>query len=255
MRGFSSKATASTCGDHRNWSIGVTAVDLVATINKDAQIAGQRRRIARDRGDQRDVGARDLLGLILGAGARRIEHQPVELAEFLEAERAAKQIAALAGHALQPGGVTIRPVERRKRRRVAFGRIDFRLARQPEREGAAAGKQVGDLFGARQMCGDQPGHRLLGCLGRLQERARRNEDRDAVERHIGLAWLDDDLAVQRQPSETLDRREMRCRAARFLGQLPALRGGDVEARRRHGDGDAERARRGADQRGEFAQSV
>jgi hypothetical protein len=26
--GFSSRATASTCGDHRNWSIGVTAFSV-----------------------------------------------------------------------------------------------------------------------------------------------------------------------------------------------------------------------------------
>ena len=28
FRGFSSRATASTCGDHRNWSIGVTEVTV-----------------------------------------------------------------------------------------------------------------------------------------------------------------------------------------------------------------------------------
>ena len=67
-------ATASTCGDHRNWSIGVTLFS-VAAVDQDAQVARQRRRIAGDRGDERHVGPRDLLRLILGAGARRIEDQ------------------------------------------------------------------------------------------------------------------------------------------------------------------------------------
>ena len=81
------------------------------------------------------------------------------------------EVAALDGHALQAAGEAEAAVERCKGRRIAFHRMDLGIRREPQREGAAAGKQVGDLLGLAQMAGDQVRHRLLGRRDRLDEAA------------------------------------------------------------------------------------
>ena len=59
---------------------------------------------------------------------------------------------------------------------VAVEGGDLRLRRQPQREGADAAEQVGDLLAALAVVGDQRGQRFLAGDGRLQERAGRQGD-------------------------------------------------------------------------------
>ena len=71
----------------------------IAAIDEDAQVAGKRGRIAGDRRDQGHIRLGDLLRLVLGAGAWRIEDYAVECIQFLEGQRAAEKVALLDGYA------------------------------------------------------------------------------------------------------------------------------------------------------------
>ena len=79
------------------------ALHAVAAGDEDREVARQRAGVAGDGDDIGNVGARDLLRLVLGAGARRIEDEPVEGLELLEGQRPAEQVAPLRRDAPEAG--------------------------------------------------------------------------------------------------------------------------------------------------------
>ena len=102
-------------------------------------------RIAGDRGDERNVGSGDLLRLVLGAGARRVEHQAVE------ARSSSLKVSGRRNRSRRSPVTRFSPAARRSARSSADSAAaspstacTSDLPRQPQRKGAAAGEQVGD---------------------------------------------------------------------------------------------------------------
>ena len=172
------------------------------------------------------------------AGRRPARRSCVQL---LEGQRPAEEVAPLAGHALQPGGVAIRPVEcrkRRPRRPPPHAPRDLRPAAARRCRSRKTGRRPS--WRARRCAPTSAGHRLLGGFGRLQEAAGRHGDRQR-RRTSPSAFAARRRSRRRRDSRAKPcaDREMRGGAARALGQLAAVACGDVEAGGGRGDGDAE----------------
>ena len=254
--GFSSRATASTCGDHRNWSIGVTLFKRIAAVNEDAQVARQRDRIAGDRGDQRHVGARDLLRLVLGAGARRVEDEAVEGIQLLEGERPPEQIAAFAGHPPQAGGETKRAVERGKRRRIALRprALPISLARRSAKLPQPAKRSA--TFLARARC--RPTMSAIACsAGSVACRKAPGGTATATPPNRTTGFFGSTMISPSTESLASPSAMTKLEATRrwFSPSLPDFVNRDIEARTGHRDRHAERFGRCADQFGERFQAI
>ena len=129
-------------------------------------------------------------------------------------------------------------------------------ARQPQRERAAAGEQVGDLPGARKMGADQCGH---GAVRRLSVACRKppGGTATATPSNITIGCFGSTTISPSTASRAKPCVMTKCvaSAARFLRQRAALARGKVEAGGGRGDRDAEGARRRGDQRGELPDRV
>ena len=155
--------------------------------------------------------------------------RPSKAFELLEGQRPAEQVALLGRDPLQAGG------EAKARSSAASAAAspstawtsDF--ARQPQREGAAAGKQVGDLLGARQMAADELGHRLLG--GASPAGRRRAAASTATSPNITIGFLGSTMISPSIDSRAKPSRMTKSDAARRRCLSPACRvvDGDVEA--------------------------
>ncbi len=81
------------------------AVELKAAVEKDARIAGEGGWIARRSHHLSDLARGELLRLALRTLSRRIEHDAVNVPQFLRHQRTAKQIAGFGFDRLQALGV------------------------------------------------------------------------------------------------------------------------------------------------------
>eukprot|EP01133_Synstelium_polycarpum_P029988 gene29988-36963_t len=123
------------------------AVDLVATLDEDAQIAPERHRIAGHRSHFRHIRFCDLDGLGFRTGARRIEDQSGIGRKLTRQKRPAEQIAALDADRLQALNMTRATIQRINRDLFAFHGMNGRLFRHPQRERAGAAEQIEGFLG------------------------------------------------------------------------------------------------------------
>jgi hypothetical protein len=131
--------------------------------------------------------------------------------------------------------------------------MDLGIGRQPQREGAASRKKIGDLLRLAHMADDKPRHRRLRLGHRLHERARRRHYGRGAEGQRRLHRLDDDLAVDGEPGDAGLENEIGGGAADRFGRLAAIGGGDIETRRGGSDQEAKRLRGVGDDAGQMAQ--
>src|SRR5690606_28673252 len=90
-------------------------------------------------------------------------------------------------------------------------------------------------------------------FGRLQETARRDRHRHIAEHHHRLLALDDGLAFAGKPGKTLAKAELDQPATLALIDLANILGGNIEARPRVGNREAEWLRPACKQRGELSE--
>ena len=86
---------------------------------------------------------------------------------------------------------------------VAIGGEDAGARSEPEREGADAAKQVGDLFRSHRGFADDRRQRTLPRLGRLQESTRRQHDARLPDLQRGFGELRHGFAMAREAGEPL----------------------------------------------------
>src|SRR5690606_2537345 len=107
-------------------------LDPVAALYEDGEVAGERDGIAGDRRDLLNIGTGDLLRLVLGAGARWIEDDPVEGIELLEGQRPTEQVALLDSDLPETRGEAGAAVQSRQGRRVRLDGMDFGPGREAQ---------------------------------------------------------------------------------------------------------------------------
>src|SRR6202035_1570800 len=88
----------------------------ITAVEQKAHVAGECRRVARYRDDDRYIARRERAGLRLGALARRVEQHGVEAVEILVHEGILEQIAPHYFDRLEAGRGRRRNLERGKRR-------------------------------------------------------------------------------------------------------------------------------------------
>ena len=182
------------------------ALEAVAAGGEDCGIAHEGPGIAGDADDDRDFCRGELLCLCLRPGARGIDHERVETLELRCEERAPEEVARLRRDAAQARRLARGLVKGGKRARVAVDGLDLGALGETQREGAAAGEEVGDPLRPVARLDDEARERLLPGLGRLQEAARRR-------RELRLAMRRSGARRSTSTSPCRDRRARSCRPA------------------------------------------
>src|SRR5688500_17619824 len=77
---------------------GRYAPHVIAALDVDRQVAGERLWVARNGGDERNRRAGNLSRLVFGAGARRVEDEPLEAGKLPCRQGAAVEVAPLRRH-------------------------------------------------------------------------------------------------------------------------------------------------------------
>ncbi len=179
------------------------ALQPVAAVDQDTRVAGEGCGIARDRNHHADLACRELKALRLRALARRIEHDRIVVAQFLRHQRTPEQVARLGFQRLQPRRRGCRLLQCFDRAGIIVERRDARPCRQPQRKRPDPAEQIGDVFGAPGVPGDQRRQRLFAGGGRLQERARRQRDLRGSDSDRGRLAHQHQLAMPRQPRQAV----------------------------------------------------
>src|SRR5262245_10016317 len=116
-------------------------------------------------------------------------------------QRAAEQVADLGRDWLEPRRRLGRALERRDRGLIAVDGGDAHALGKPQREGADAREQIGDLFGLAAAFHHQRGQRRLAGGGRLQETTRWQRHTGTADRKRWGDTLRDQFAMARETRE------------------------------------------------------
>src|SRR5215211_6479773 len=218
-------------------------LDAVAAGDEDRGIAHEGPGIAGDADDDRDSCCGELPCLCLRPGARGIDHERVETLELRCEERAPEKVARLRRDAAQARRLARGLVEGGKRAAVAVDGLDLGALGETQREGAAAGEEVGDPLRPLARLDDDSRERLLPGPGRLQEAARRRRElslADAQERGVAL---DEHVAVQGETGEVVPAGDVDQSLTLAMPKLAMAAEIDVETGLGRGELDVERLSR------------
>ena len=144
-------------------------LDLKTAVDENTRVAGEGRRIARDRDDERQSRGGERARLLERAGARRVDERRVEGREFFGAQWTAEKVARLGFQLAQARRRRGATGDRGDRGGVGVGGENLVATGEPQRESAGAAEQVRDFFRIRKRSLGEVREPRFSRFGRLQK--------------------------------------------------------------------------------------